>query len=219
MFSGILTAGHGGSSQQTIGFVNPAQSDHLADAGAADDLAVHHDLGMSMCLKMHLIAEFPEKFHIAAFAISKSKVFPDMDAADVAKNTRQFVYELFSGLFAKSAVEGDLQEEIHSQGLNRARFLRPGVDLHGYFVRSHYRAGMPVKGDDQAFGSSGTRFGHHLADDLLVPDVHPVKDPYGQAKSEVAFADWKRGMYGKCTEKFDAPQYKDCGKIRQDQMD
>ena len=84
-------------------------------------------------------------------------------------------------MLTESAVEAQHEQRVHSKRLNGAQFLWQRVDERRHLVGRNDRARVLVESHHNGYTImlSGIRDG--LSDDLLVAEMHSIKDTYRQA--------------------------------------
>ena len=131
--------------------------------------------------KFQLRPQLPQQLDIPAPLVAEDKIRPDAQALDAAQVARQPPNERLAGLLAERLVEVDQQQRVGAQRFDRAQLLRQGIDQRRHPAGGHHRVRVPIKRDHQPNRLVLFGVGEGLPDDLLVPQVHAVKEADGQA--------------------------------------
>ena len=126
--------------------------------------------------------------------MAEDKIRADANAVDFSKIARQVADEIFAGLFAEGLVKRNHQQRVRAERFNRAQFLRQRINQRRHAVRRDDGIRMPVKGEHQRDGVVLARIGDGLPDDLLVAEMHAVKNADGQADLAAAGVEFVRGV-------------------------
>lgn len=159
--------------------VKLAIADGFTDASAAHDLAIQGDGGQAVDHKIKFSAQYLEHSHVAAPFVAKSEGASDTNAVDALVVTGEVADELFAGLLAERVIEMDEQSGVHAEGSNGAQLLRQGINEGWNPILGHDGVGMAVESDDDRHGLLLLRICDHLANDLLMAEMHAIKDADG----------------------------------------
>ena len=138
--------------------------------------------------KPNFTAKFLQQRNVAAPFVAENKIRADTDALDCTEVAGQFAHKNFAGLLAEFFVETEHQQSVRAERLNRAQFLRPRINLRRHAAGRDDGIRMPVKRHRQRNGVVLARIGDGLADDLLMAEMHAVKEADGQADLAAAVA-------------------------------
>ena len=113
--------------------------------------------------------------------MAEDKIRADANAVNFSKIARQAADEFLAGLLAEFFVELDQQNRVRAERFDRAQFLRQRINQRRHAVGRDDGIGMPVKSEDERDGVVLAGVGDGLPDDLLVAEMHAVKNADGQA--------------------------------------
>lgn len=134
-----------------------------------------------MHAKSQLLAEVPEKRHVARAFVTKDKVSADAQRVEPAEIAGEVANELFAGNPAECLVETDDQQGIDTHGGDGPLFLGRGMDGGRRQHGRDNRGRVPVKRDHDRPRLVAAGVVDGLPDHLLMSEVNAVEDPDGEA--------------------------------------
>lgn len=170
-----------GAAQHLTGSVKIPRANGFPDAGAADDLAVERHSRDAVDGELKFRTERFQDRHVAAALVAEYEIRADADALEATEVARELADEGRARLLAECSVEAKDQQGVRTERRHGAEFLRGRIDQRRHAIRGDDGAGVAIECEHHGERVVLAGVGDGLPDDLLVPEMHPVKDPNREA--------------------------------------
>ena len=169
------------AAKHLAGGVELPGADGLADARAADRLAIERDRSLTVDGKVQFLSQRLEQRDIAAAFVAKGKIAADANTVETAKIPDETADKLFAGQPAERFVEADQQRGLRTQRGDGAQFLRQSVNRWRHASGRDDCVGVVVEREHDRRSLVLGGIGERLADDLLVAQMHSIEHSDGDA--------------------------------------